>query len=259
MFFRWLPNYDPKNRCQKRFQLWVKPVVGWLVKRSSSQLGEKCVVQIGDETSKTHRQKRDCQISSQKTSGSPQSTKGWRGKVRQVFDEGLFWWKNLHPGKWMAGTWKSPVWKGKSSEPNLHCFGFHVNLFLETDSWKSDVNLGNSRYLLDAFKCGCFECSNGSSRNHGSKASCSKCWVFKDFNQQSKHPADWIYSSPPEWSTAQKAFSLACSWYTSWPIGKKRCSSMFICMAVLQTKDTSKLDTHQIMINCCSSVNHYFG
>ena len=35
---------------------------------------------------------------------------------------------NHHLGKLTARTEKSPNWEGKSSEPNLHDFGFHVNL-----------------------------------------------------------------------------------------------------------------------------------
>ena len=31
------------------------------------------------------------------------------------------------PGKWTVGTWKSPNWKGKSSEPNLHFWLQNVN------------------------------------------------------------------------------------------------------------------------------------
>ena len=32
----------------------------------------------------------------------------------------------IHRGKLTAGTWTSPVWKGTSSEPNLHFFRLHV-------------------------------------------------------------------------------------------------------------------------------------
>ena len=34
----------------------------------------------------------------------------------------------VHPGRLTAGTYKSPIWKGKWSEPNLHEDMFHVNL-----------------------------------------------------------------------------------------------------------------------------------
>ena len=36
-----------------------------------------------------------------------------------------------HCGKLTAGTWKSPVWKGKSSEPNLHDFWGVQNVNLQ--------------------------------------------------------------------------------------------------------------------------------
>jgi len=32
----------------------------------------------------------------------------------------------IHPGKLTARSWTSPVWKGTSSEPNLHFFRLHV-------------------------------------------------------------------------------------------------------------------------------------
>ena len=35
---------------------------------------------------------------------------------------------NIHRGKLTAATWKSPTWKGKSSEPNLHSWVQNVNL-----------------------------------------------------------------------------------------------------------------------------------
>ena len=44
-----------------------------------------------------------------------------------------FWWESCTPGKFAFGIWNwkknkiSALWKGKSAEPNLHDFGFHVN------------------------------------------------------------------------------------------------------------------------------------
>ena len=35
----------------------------------------------------------------------------------------------VHPGRLTAGTYKSPIWKGKSSEPNHHDFRFHGEIF----------------------------------------------------------------------------------------------------------------------------------
>ena len=35
----------------------------------------------------------------------------------------------LHPGRLTAGTYKSRIWKGKWSEPNLHSLGFQPLIF----------------------------------------------------------------------------------------------------------------------------------
>ncbi len=44
----------------------------------------------------------------------------WKEKMTQV---------NLHSGKLPAGTYRSPKWKGKSSEPSTSMFGFQPLIF----------------------------------------------------------------------------------------------------------------------------------
>ncbi len=53
----------------------------------------------------------------------PRLRNGWAADLMTEFA------KMYSPKKRTAGTWKSPVWSGKSSELNLHQFGFKMLVF----------------------------------------------------------------------------------------------------------------------------------
>ena len=101
--------------------------------------------------------------------------------------------KNKHPGRLTAGTYKSPIWKGKWSEPNLHHYGPCLSSRVKLRMYPRRKGHRQSRL---SFKSGTSGADEVKSLHSGQKATVQDMEVPRFALKKTGHPVGLTQNRP---------------------------------------------------------------